>query len=268
MFAHNKSSVYHKQEFDLRTQNKTNKNVLTDSFDRRIDYVRLSVTEQCDLRCFYCLPKGYKANAESEQWLSFEEIERVVKSFAQLGVSRVRITGGEPLLRKNLPDLLQRLNKIPGIEDLSLSTNATRLEKMAAHLKQAGVSRINVSLDSLQPDRFKQITGGKLEKVLNGLQAAKAAGLQPVKINMLVMKGINDDEVFDMVLRNEEPLSRRAIWVLDLASEEQPELMEPNLVKLFQALPNFKHDGLKRHSLRILNRYPISETIISTFGGM
>jgi len=183
----------------MRTQNTTDKNGLTDSYGRHIDYVRLSVTDQCDLRCFYCLPKGYIAASEPGQWLSFEEIERVIASFSQLGVKRVRITGGEPLLRKNLPDLLQRLHNIPGIEDLSLSTNAVRLDKMAAQLKQAGVSRINVSLDSLQPDRFKRITGGRLEKVLNGLQAAKAAGIQPVKINMLVMKGINDDEVFDMV---------------------------------------------------------------------
>ena len=183
----------------MGTQNTTNKNGLTDSYGRHIDYVRLSVTDQCDLRCFYCLPKGYKAASEPEQWLSFEEIERVIASFSQLGVKRVRITGGEPLLRKNLPDLLRRLHDIPGIEDLSLSTNAVRLGKLATQLKQAGVSRINVSLDSLQPDRFKRITGGKLEKILNSLQAAKAAGIQPVKINMLVMKGINDDEVFDMV---------------------------------------------------------------------
>ena len=192
-------SVNHTLGCNVRTPNNTKKHLLTDSFGRRIDYVRLSVTEQCDLRCFYCLPKGYKVASEPAQWLQFDEIERVIASFARLGVTRVRITGGEPLLRKNLPDLLLRLHNITGIEDLSLSTNAVRLEKAAAQLKQAGVSRVNVSLDSLQPDRFRQITGGKLSKVLTGLQAAKMAGLQPVKINMLVMKGVNDDEVFDMV---------------------------------------------------------------------
>jgi GTP 3',8-cyclase len=185
--------------WNVYTPNNTNKHDLIDSFGRRIEYVRLSVTDQCDLRCFYCLPKGYKSTCEPEQWLSFDEIERVITSFARLGVKRVRITGGEPLLRRNLSDLLQRLHLIPGIEDLSLSTNAVRLGKMAEQLKQAGVSRINVSLDSLQPDRFRQITGGKLEKILNGLHTAKSIGLQPVKINMVVMKGINDDEVFDMV---------------------------------------------------------------------
>ena len=173
--------------------------ILADSFGRRIDYVRLSVTDQCDLRCFYCLPKRYKGFVEPEHWLNFEEIERVIAGFAQLGVKRVRITGGEPLLRKNLPDVLARLQRIPGIEDLSLSTNAVRLEKVAPQLKSAGVSRLNVSLDSLRADRFKQITGGKLEKVLAGLQAAKLAGFHPIKINTLLMKGINDDEIFNMV---------------------------------------------------------------------
>jgi GTP 3',8-cyclase len=179
--------------------NNTNNQLLADSFGRRIDYVRLSVTDQCDLRCFYCLPKGYKAAKEPETWLRFDEIERVITSFANLGVRRVRITGGEPLLRKGLPDLISRLNNISGIEDLSLSTNAVRLQKMAEQLKLAGVSRINISLDSLQPERFKRITGGKLEKVLKGLQAAKLANIHPIKVNMLVMKDINDDEVLEMV---------------------------------------------------------------------
>ena len=183
----------------MHTENDVNNNILTDSFGRRIDYVRLSVTDQCDLRCFYCLPKGYKPTSDPAHWLCFDEIVRVIASFARLGVKHVRITGGEPLLRKNLPELMQCLNSIPGIEDLSLSTNAVRLGKLAAQLKQAGVSRINVSLDSLQPNRFRQITGGKLEKILNGLQVAKSVGIHPIKINMLVMKGVNDDEVFDMV---------------------------------------------------------------------
>jgi len=177
----------------------TNSNTLKDSFGRCIDYVRLSVTDQCDLRCFYCLPRGYKANKYPDQWLSFDEIKRVIASFARLGVRRVRITGGEPLLRKGLPDLVTRLHEIPGIEDLSLSTNAVRLEKMAHVLKKAGVARINVSLDSLCEHRFKHITGGRLDKVLDGLQAARQSGIEPIKINMLVMQGINDDEIFDML---------------------------------------------------------------------
>ncbi len=172
---------------------------LTDQFGRRIEYVRLSVTDRCDLRCFYCMPKGFKDFEEPEHWLTFDEIERVIGAFARLGTKRVRLTGGEPLVRKQLPDLAQRLAALPGVEDLSLSTNATRLSKHAHELRAAGVSRINVSLDTLDPQRFKDITQGKLEKVLDGLMAAKSAGLAPIKINMVVMKGINEDDVESMV---------------------------------------------------------------------
>ena len=132
--------------------------------------------------------------------MSFTEIERVIKIFGELGVSRIRITGGEPLVRKNLPELAQRLSALHGIEDLSLSTNAVQLKRYAAQLKRANVSRLNVSLDSLDADRFKSITnGGKLEKVIDGLMAAKAAGFHPIKINTVLMKGVNDDEAEDLV---------------------------------------------------------------------
>ena len=173
---------------------------LIDPFGRKIEYVRLSVTDKCDLRCFYCLPKGFKGFEEPDNWLSFDEIERVIGAFGALGVSRVRITGGEPLVRKNLPQLAARLSALPGIEDLSLSTNATQLQKQAGALRKAGVIRINVSLDSLNSQRFQEITGGgKLEQVLDGLMAAKAAGFYPVKINMVALRGVNDDEIEDMV---------------------------------------------------------------------
>jgi cyclic pyranopterin phosphate synthase len=172
---------------------------LQDKYGRTIEYLRLSVTDRCDLRCNYCMPEGFKDFGEPEDWLSFDEIERVVRVFGELGTRRIRITGGEPLVRHNLAALSARLSILPGIEDLSLSTNATRLQKQAGVLKQSGITRINVSLDTLRADRFKQITGGKLEKVLNGLIAANQAGFKPVKINMVVMRGVNDDEVEDMV---------------------------------------------------------------------
>jgi cyclic pyranopterin phosphate synthase len=172
---------------------------LIDRYDRRIEYVRLSVTDRCDLRCHYCMPSGFRNFEEPEDWLSFTEIERVIHAFGELGTRRVRLTGGEPLVRHNLPVLAAQLAALPGIEDLSLSTNATRLAKHAVDLRQAGISRINVSLDTLRPDRFRAITQGKLEKVLDGLQAARQAGFAPIKINMVVMRGINDDEVNDMV---------------------------------------------------------------------
>ena len=172
---------------------------LTDRFGRRIEYLRLSVTDRCDLRCSYCMPSGFRDFEEPHDWLTFDEIERVIRLFSELGTRRIRLTGGEPLVRKNLPELAQRLAALPGIEDLSLSTNATRLAKHASALKQAGISRINVSLDSLRAERFKTITQGKLDKVLNGLMAAKAAGFHPIKINMVVMRDVNEDEVEDMV---------------------------------------------------------------------
>jgi cyclic pyranopterin phosphate synthase len=173
---------------------------LVDPFQRPIRYVRLSVTDRCDFRCSYCMPKGYRDFEEPEHWLSFDETERVIRAFGALGVHRVRITGGEPLVRRDLPALAARLSALPAIDDLSLSTNASRLAALAGPLRAAGISRINVSLDSLIPDRFAEITGGgSLDKVIAGLMAAKAKGFAPVKINMVAMKGRNDDEIEDMV---------------------------------------------------------------------
>ncbi len=171
---------------------------LNDSFGRKIEYVRLSVTDRCNLRCLYCLPRDFKAFQRREDCLSFEEIERVMRIFAGLGVGRIRLTGGEPLVRKDLPKLAARLAQIPGIEDLSLSTNGSLLSRHAEPLKVAGIQRINVSLDTLKPERFKRITGHQLKPVLDGLKAARAAGLSPIKINVLAMHGINDDEYEDI----------------------------------------------------------------------
>jgi cyclic pyranopterin phosphate synthase len=172
---------------------------LIDRFGRVIDYVRVSVTDRCDLRCFYCLPQGFHDFEEPEHWLTFEEMERVVGAFMRLGVSRIRLTGGEPLVRRGLPDLAGRLAVLPGLDDLSLSTNATQLARHARALRAAGITRINVSLDSLDAERFREITNGSLQKVLDGLMAAKEAGFSPIKINMVAMKGLNDGEIDDMV---------------------------------------------------------------------
>ncbi len=172
---------------------------LIDPFGRRVEYVRLSVTDKCNMRCFYCIPEGFKGFEEPENWLRFDEIERLMAAFASLGVRRVRLTGGEPLVRRNLPELAARLSAIDGIRDLSLSTNAALLRQHAAALKDAGVSRINVSLDSLDPERFREITRGDLEPVLAGLKEARCVGLSPVKINMVAMKGVNDGEFEAMV---------------------------------------------------------------------
>ncbi len=172
---------------------------LIDRFGRRIEYLRLSVTDRCDLRCAYCIPEGFKGFEEPEHWLTFDEIERLLGLFASLGMKRVRLTGGEPLLRRNVVGLVERIAGLPGIEDISLSTNATQLAGMAHDLKRAGVSRLNVSLDSLRPETVEKINGRPaLDKILAGLEGARTAGFAPIKVNMVVMRE-NADEVDDVV---------------------------------------------------------------------
>jgi cyclic pyranopterin phosphate synthase len=174
--------------------------MLRDRFGRSIEYLRLSVTDRCDLRCSYCMPKGFKGFEEPQDWLTFDEIERLVGAFVRLGTSRVRLTGGEPLLRRNLAQLSARLSSLPGISDLSLSTNATRLGRHAQELRAAGVSRINVSLDSLDRACMQKITGrDSLGSILDGIMAGKAAGFDPIKINMVALRGVNDHQIDDMV---------------------------------------------------------------------
>lgn len=174
--------------------------MLTDPFGRAIEYVRLSVTDRCDLRCTYCMPEGFKGFEEPDHWLSFDEIERLIGAFARLGVKRVRLTGGEPLLRSNLPKLAARLSALPGVEDLSLSTNATQLARHAQALKEAGITRLNVSLDSLQRERVEKINGRDVfDRIMDGLHAAKAAGFRKTKLNMVAIAGQNDDEIDAMV---------------------------------------------------------------------
>ena len=174
--------------------------MLRDRYGRSIEYLRLSVTDRCDLRCTYCMPKGFKGFEEPSSWLTFDEMERLVGAFARLGTRRVRLTGGEPLLRRNLAQLASRLAALPGIQDLSLSTNATRLDRHALALRAAGVSRINVSLDSLDRACMEHITGrDSLSSILDGIMAGKAAGFAPIKINMVAMRGTNDQQIDQMV---------------------------------------------------------------------
>lgn len=169
---------------------------LKDNFFRVIDYLRLSVTDRCNLRCIYCMPaEGIQPFGHSDI-LSYEEIVRIVRVAAELGVRKVRITGGEPLTRKNLPFLISEIRKISGIEDLSMTTNGILLERHAQELADAGLNRVNISLDSFNPERYREITrGGDLDAVLRGLEAARKAGLAPIKINMVPVRGINEDEI-------------------------------------------------------------------------
>jgi cyclic pyranopterin phosphate synthase len=172
---------------------------LIDPNARRIDTLRVSVTDRCNYRCAYCMPAGGVAHDEREQLLSFEEVAVLVTLFARLGVRRVRLTGGEPTVRRDLPELVRMLRAIEGIEEIALSTNGHLLAALAAPLRAAGVDRLNVSLDSLDAERFRRITGGgDLQRVLKGLEAAAAAGFAAIKINTVAIDGFNDDEIGDL----------------------------------------------------------------------
>lgn len=186
---------------------------LLDPFGRIHDYLRISVTDRCNLRCIYCMPEEGMEFQPKEEIMTFEEIAEVVAALAPLGLKKLRITGGEPLVRKEIEKLIAMLADIPGIEDIAMTTNGLLLAQKADRLKQSGLSRLNISLDSLRPERFAMITrGGDVGKVLEGLRAAEAAGFDPIKLNVVLMKGINDDEIRDFLeLTLHSPLNVRFI---------------------------------------------------------
>lgn len=171
---------------------------LRDGFSRLIDYMRVSVTDRCNLRCIYCMPPEDTRPIIYKNILRYEEIIRIIGTAAGLGVGKIRITGGEPLARKNVQYLIKAIHDIDGIEDISLTTNGVLLEKYADELKECGLIRVNVSLDSLRSERYNKITrGGDLKTVLRGIEKAYQCGLRPLKINMVPIRGLNDDEIPD-----------------------------------------------------------------------
>ncbi len=177
----------------------TTANQLVDRFGRTVSYIRLSVTDRCDLRCVYCMPEKMKFVPRT-QLLTLEEMEDIARAFVRLGVDKIRITGGEPLVRRNILQLFRNLGEIEALRDLTLTTNATQLKKFARPLKQAGVTRINVSLDTLRPDRFREMTRiGDLQKTLDGIDAAIACDFDKIKLNAVVLKNYNHDEIVDLV---------------------------------------------------------------------
>lgn len=172
---------------------------LVDRFGRQVTYVRLSVTDRCDLRCVYCMSDDMKFMPRA-QLLTLEEISRIGKAFVDLGVNKIRLTGGEPLTRRSIITAFESLGQLEGLDDLTITTNGTLLKEFAQPLKDAGVTRINISLDTLKADRFKKITRiGKLEKTLAGIEAALKAGFQRIKLNTVIMKNHNDDEIIDLI---------------------------------------------------------------------
>ncbi|RTE65068.1 GTP 3',8-cyclase MoaA [Amphritea opalescens] len=179
------------------TTNKNNSSQLVDRFGRRVEYIRLSVTDRCDFRCVYCMAEEMEFLPRSEV-LSLEELYFVAQAFVDLGVNKIRLTGGEPLVRRGILSLVEKLGQLPA--ELLITTNGSQLAGMAADLKRLGVDRLNISLDSLQDDKFKRLTRtGRLHQVLAGIDAAVAAGFKRIKLNAVVLKGRNDDEVLDLI---------------------------------------------------------------------
>ena len=197
--------------------------MLQDTFGRVHDSLRISVTDRCNIRCYYCMPEQVRFGPK-EEVLSFEEIERVVRIAADLGVRKLRLTGGEPLVRKNMPELIRRLSAIPGIEDLALTTNGVLLGAQAEALHEAGLRRLNIHVDTLDRARFERITRrDDLDKVLESIQICRRLGFGPIKINAVALKGVTEEDVVPLALYGREndieiryiefmPLDAQGIW--------------------------------------------------------
>jgi molybdenum cofactor biosynthesis protein A, bacterial len=193
---------------------------MQDKYGRTIEYLRLSVTQNCNLRCIYCMPSDEKDNSCEcgNGSLSPADIEIITAAMAKLGIRKVRITGGEPLVRPDICEIISRIVSIKEIEDISLTTNGIRLSELASKLSKAGLKRVNISLDSLKPEVFSRITGGgDIQKVLDGIQKALDAGLYPVKVNTVLIKGINDSEIDDFIdLTAGKPIDVRFIELMPI----------------------------------------------------
>ncbi len=194
--------------------------VLRDTYNRPVKDLRISVTDRCNFRCTYCMPFDEYVWIEKKEILSFEELTRLAKLFVQLGVDKIRLTGGEPLVRRNLEHLIGQLSLLSGLKDLCLTTNGSLLAEKVPALKAAGLKRVNVSLDTLDPEKFGRMTKrGELAKVLEGLFAAKNHGLQPIKINAVIERGVNDDDILDLVeFSREHGFALRFIEYMDVGN--------------------------------------------------
>ncbi|MEI7885336.1 MAG: GTP 3',8-cyclase MoaA [Clostridia bacterium] len=227
---------------------------MQDKFCRNIDYLRISVTDRCNYRCIYCMPAEGIEQKSHEEMLTLEEIIRTAANFAQLGIKRIRLTGGEPLVRKDIVSLVRRLEEIPNIDDISLTTNGLLLPKYAYDLQAAGLRRVNISLDSLQPERFHAITRiGNLADVLRAIDIGLEVGFSPLKINVVLSRGVNDDELFDFV----ELARARAVHVRFI---ELMPIGESDGKALDQFIP------VSEIKLRLAEKYDFS-AVADMFGG-
>ncbi len=217
--------------------------MLFDPFKRKINYLRISVTDRCNLRCRYCMAEEGISLISHEEILSYEELLRIARVFAKEGISKIRLTGGEPLVRKEITDFISRLFQIEGIEDLSLTTNGILLKELAQDLKRVGLKRVNISLDSLRRERFYQITRkDEYERVWEGIEEALRAGFSPVKINMVAIKGLNDDEIESFAhLTLSLPLTVRYIEYMPSGNGE--EWKEDNIITIPQIQSRLENIG-------------------------
>jgi cyclic pyranopterin phosphate synthase len=206
-----------------------------DPFGRKVDYLRISVTDRCNERCLYCMPEGYKGWESNPDHLTAAEIIRVARVAAGLGFRKFRLTGGEPLVRGDVPDIVRAMTRIPGVESVGLSTNGLRLAPLAQPLREAGLRSANVSLDALDPEVYRRVTGGDVAKVLAGIRAAVAAGFEQVKLNCVLMRGVNETELWPLVLfAAEHGLPLRFIELMPLTSTEV--LTEKNFLPCGEAM--------------------------------
>ncbi|MEE8058049.1 MAG: GTP 3',8-cyclase MoaA [Pseudomonadales bacterium] len=234
--------------------NETTKPLLIDRFNRQVTYIRLSVTDRCDFRCIYCMAEDMTFVPRSEV-LTLEELELVARAFVSLGVTKIRLTGGEPLVRHNVISLVENIGRLDGLNELTLTTNGSQLVKHAQTLCDYGVKRVNISIDSLQPDRFKRITRtGNLQHVINGIDAAIAADFKRIKLNAVILKGRNEDEILDLVdfARNKK---------VDLSFIEE---MPLGLIDEHNRALSFCSSDEVRAI--VSNRYPLSSTTETTGG--
>ena len=215
--------------------------------------MRVSITDRCNLRCRYCMPEEGLSLLNHENILRYEEILRIVRSAASLGIIKVRVTGGEPLVRRGVLDFLKALHEVEGLQEITLTTNGVLLKEMARPLLETGVKRINVSLDSLNPEKYSHITrGGDLQKVLDGIHAAQDVGFSPIKVNVVVIKGFNDDEVFDfaeMAVRNPYQIRFIELMSLDKSCAQNDSYLA--------------NDSLQQQLMSVYDLEPVEKTVMS-----
>ena len=209
----------------ITTESSLDDTVVADNFGRRIEYLRISLTDRCNLRCVYCMPAEGVPYEDLDNVLSFDEIERVVRALAGAGLRKVRLTGGEPLVRRDVPALVARLTAIPGIREVTLTTNGILLPRDADALYAAGIRRVNISMDTLRSDRFAEIARRpEAERAWAGVEAALRVGFSPIKLNCVVMRGVNDDEILHFAqLTRERPLSVRFLEYMPIGMVSPPQ---------------------------------------------